>query len=231
MAATDVQSPISKHQKVHHKTSTIQAWTNIPTEEYLESFGCQIPPVSVRNRPEHKIDTLAVRFSKKYQESISLTQDNMLVMHASVDNCTINKESPDGTNMDQTSGRTAICTVLKQLSEEYKIDNTSMGFSWWTNSKREDSLTQKEYNKSCTLMIKRFNGEIVLTPLAGPNLAYAFVVPSFTQIGMMTAFKTLPNQLLIRERMKELSSMKTCYYTQLHWKKGAGHTSHMNESA
>ena len=79
-------------------------------------------------------------------------------------------------------------------------------------------------------MSKGFNGEITLTTLAGPHLAYGFDVPCNTQIGMMSAFKTSPNQLLIRERMKELSSMKTCFYTQLHWKKGVRHTFHMNKS-
>ena len=66
--------------------------------------------------------------------------------------------------------------------------------------------------------------------IAGPRLAYTFVVPFMTQFGLMSAFKTQPNDMLIRETMKELSSMKNCYYTQLHWRKGNGNSSHVNES-
>ena len=75
-----------------------------------------------------------------------------------------------------------------------------------------------------------FNGELNLLEIAGPRLAYTFVVPFMTQVGLMSAFKTQPNNILIRESMKELSSLKNCYYTQLHWRKGNGNSFHVNES-
>ena len=105
-----------------------------------------------------------------------------------------------------------------------------MGFSWWNNEMIRVPFTQKEYHTSNWVFDNGFNEELNLMEIAGPRLAYTFVVPFMTQFGLMSAFKTQPNDMLIRETMKELSSMKNCYYTQLHWRKGNGNSSHVNES-
>ena len=214
----------SMTKKIKDDSKTIHPWTNLQTEDFLATFVSE-EKVSPLKKDQDTIPTLAIRYSKKYQDSISKTDGNEVKSIV-----TTAKAVPDCTKEKRMCGRIAIGTNLCDECTQDKIDDTSLGFSWWSNSKREDCLTQTEYNRSCTLMNKGFNGEIFLTPLAGPNIAYAFVVPCYTQIGMMTTFKTMPNQLLIRERMKELSSMKTCYYTQLHWKRGTGNASHLNES-
>ena len=83
---------------------------------------------------------------------------------------------------------------------------------------------------SCKAFVNGFNGQLYLREIAGPELAYTFVVPFMTQFGLLSSFKTKPNDMAIRETMKELSSMKNCFYTQLHWRKGNGNSSHVNES-
>jgi hypothetical protein len=192
-----------------------EPWTNMSTVAYLKTFYSHKRSPNIK-ADEHMIPTLATRYSKRHQQVLIATLD----CHQ--------KNVP--VDESRVSSRIA-CETEKGLDpEQYKIHDTSMGFSWWDHPEKTASLTQKQYNQSSHLIRKGFNGDILLKSLAGPHLAYAFVVPWTTQIGLMTAFKTMPNQLLVRERMKELSSMKTCYYTQLHWKKGNGNTSHLNES-
>jgi hypothetical protein len=187
---------------------------NITTAKYLETL--EIPkPVQNKILEDNTIISVATRYKWNYSASTTSSNNNKIVGASST---------------KRTSNRTAIRSVLEVKEDQYKIENREMGFSWWGNDKSETILTQKEYNKSCKLMVNGFNGEINLIPIAGPNLAYAFVVPSMTQISLMSAFKTTPNQMLLRQRMTELSSMKTCYYHQLHWKRGSGNSSHINES-
>ena len=232
---TEPTASTAKRQKVvNSKTSAfgeniLQPLMNISTAEYMATFMSE-ERVNTPSTLEKSIKTVSTRFSKKYQQTIVRDQCNEL---ESTDRATVNDISlgnPNNPKDKRISGRSASGTKKCNVSEQYRIDDTSMGFSWWSNVKREKSLTQSEYSRSSLMLKKGFNGDITLTPLCGPHIAYAFVVPFYTQIGMMTAFKTMPNQLLVRERMKELSSMKTCYYTQLHWKRGTGNASHTNES-
>ncbi len=91
-------------------------------------------------------------------------------------------------------------------------------------------FTQKEHNTSNRVFANGFNGQLNLHEIAGPKLAYTFVVPFMTQFGLMSAFKIKPNNMLIRKTMKDLSSMKKCYYTQLQWREGNGKLTHVNKS-
>jgi hypothetical protein len=209
---TKGELPMSKNKT---QCTTAQKCTvpllNVTTAKYLETL--HIPqPVQNNIQEENTIMSVATRYKRKH---LALT--------------TIYKQA-GALDTKRTSSRTAIRAVVENKEDKYKIESREMGFCWWGNGKPETTLTQKEYNKSCKLMVNGFNGEINLIPLAGPNLAYAFVVPSITQISLMSAFKTMPNQILLRQRMTELSSMKTCYYHQLHWKRGSGNSSHINES-
>ena len=221
---------LNKSPKPSISTNIIKPWTNLQTEVFIETLGIEDVATSLPTTPECSIQTVASRYSKKYQESMMPASSSNTKLHAATGKNRPKTVIKVSTKDQRSSGRLAVSVEHKNIPEQYKVDDTSMGFSWWSNSIQDDCLTQKAYNKSSMLMLKGFNGEIALTTLAGPHLAYAFVVPFYTQIGMMTAFKSLPNQKMIRERMKELSSMKTCYYTQLHWKKGAGNASHVNES-
>jgi hypothetical protein len=209
--------------------SIIYPWTNIQTEEYLTTLKSQdaITPII---REENTIQTVAARYSKAFLERIVESGRSVQTCNGVATRNSTPTLGPKGATDKRTSGRISVGSKDSDISEQYRIDDTSMGFGWWSNIQREDGRTQKQYNRSSSVMTKGFNGEITLAPLAGPQLAFAFVVPCVTQIGMMTTFKTMPNQMMIRQRMKELSSMKTCYYTQLHWKKGVGHNSHLNES-
>jgi hypothetical protein len=130
----------------------------------------------------------------------------------------------------RTSGRKNSQLVVDPNMVQYKVHDISMGFSWWNNEMIRVPFTQKEYCTSNRVFVNGFNGELNIMEIAGPCLTFTFVVPFMTQFGLISAFKTQPNDMLIRETMKKLSSMKNCYYTQLHWRKGNGNSSHVNES-
>ena len=61
--------------------------------------------------------------------------------------------------------------------------------------------TQAEHNISNKAFLNGFNGDLNIMEIAGPRLVYTFVVPFMTQFGLMSAFKTQPNDMMIRETM------------------------------
>jgi hypothetical protein len=166
------------------------------------------------------VDCVATRYNRRYLQSL-------------INKTTINEsekqQRSQRTTRNPRNGQNKIPLPIE--NKKYKLDDTSFGFSWWYNDSIQDQqMTQKQHNTACKKFVNGFNGSIDLTEIAGPNLAYVFVVPFNIQFGLMSAFKTDPNQSLVRERMKELGSLKSCFYTQLHWKKGVGRSSHINES-
>ena len=182
---------------------------NSTTEEYIHSLS--IPTHLSEVKKVEIVSTLAARYKRHYLET---------------------RKRPVAIQLKtrRTSGRKNCQLVLDPSMAKYKIDDMSMGFSWWKNENERAPLTQKEHNTSNRSFVNGFNGDLKIMEIAGPQLAYTCIVPFMTQFGLMSAFKTQPNDMLIRETMKELSSMKHCYYTQLHWRKGNGNSSHVNES-
>jgi hypothetical protein len=188
---------------------SISSITNSTTEDYLHSL---LPPAHLSVAKARKIVfTASTRYERRYLES------KQTLVHIE-------------RKVKRTSGRKNSQLVVDPNMVQYKVHDISMGFSWWNNERIQVPFTQKEYSTSNRMFVNGFNGELNIMEIAGPRLAYTFVVPFMTQFGLMSAFKTQPNDMLIRETMKELSSMKNCYYTQLHWRKGNGNSSHVNES-
>ena len=190
-------------------TSPMSAITNSNTEAYLQSLSLLTRMLG--SSVGKLISTASARYERRFLESGDTPISNEL-------------------KSTRTSGRKSSSLVAESKSEQYKVDDRSMGFSWWKDDLVHEPLTQKEYNTTCKVFVNGFNGHLNLQEIAGPHLAYTFVVPFMTQYGLMSSFKTQPNNMAFRETMKELSSMKNCYYTQLHWKKGTGNSSHVNES-
>jgi hypothetical protein len=208
MASTRSSARSKKRLCVTHPPP-VSSITNSTTEDYLQSLS--IPtPLSIAT-VRKIVFTASTRYERRYLESRQTL---------------VNIERKG----KRTSGRKSSQLVLDPNMARYKVEDISIGFSWWKNENVRVPLTQKEHNTSNRVFINGFNGELNIMEIAGPRLAYTFVVPFMTQFGLMSAFKTQPNDMLIRETMKELSSMKNCYYTQLHWRKGNGNSSHVNES-
>jgi hypothetical protein len=202
-----MSSSASKKRKVA-VTPPIHSITNPVIEDYLQSL---LITTSLTKGVIGKIvPTISTRYERKHLENKPSVNSTILIRKSS--------------KRMKSKGE-----ILGPKTDQYKIEETSMGFSWWNNDMTKDQLTQQAYNTSCKLFVNGFNGQLNLNEIAGPKLAYTFVVPFMTQFGLMSSFKTQPNDMMVRETMNELSTMKHCYYTQLHWKKGIGNSSHVNE--
>jgi hypothetical protein len=113
------------------------------------------------------VDCVATRYNRRYLQSL-------------INKTTINEsekqQRSQRTTRNPRNGQNKIPLPIE--NKKYKLDDTSFGFSWWYNDSIQDQqMTQKQHNTACKKFVNGFNGSIDLTEIAGPNLAYVFVVP------------------------------------------------------
>ena len=131
---TEVSTSDQKRQKITEgrkslvDAHSIQPWTNIETVEYMATFKIQ-EEVPDTDRVENTIQTTATRYTKKIQESITKTKPT-----AQEPNGGQNTGCSHSKKEKRISARVAIGSKECEVSEQYRIDDTSMGFSWWSTS-------------------------------------------------------------------------------------------------
>ena len=92
------------------------------------------------------------------------------------------------------------------------------------NETFDSSTKMQQYQKDAFLFKTGFGGRIVLSDIA-PQYGYSFRVPGHVTFCMLTNFKSKEVVDLHRQRMTRIATAKTCYYYQLHWRKGFKNTS------